>query len=721
MTSVYDIAVKLSVTGNAEQALGSLIKSLGLAELASTKLIKAMGGIGPAITTVGSALAVDGIVNLGKHLVTAGAQVADVAAKLKALGDTDVDVQLDIAAAQKAAQMIGGVTTASALQQLVELRSVTATEAEARAVLETYATAARDLALFNGGHGTQHDVSTILPLLKAAETQGAFNKDVVQPDGTVTKVIDVARINAAIKAAEAALELTNGVLTPSTFMRMTTLAGPAAQQVDWTTWVKEMTEVAMAMGPTGGRGAMMAFKTLVGGAVTKAEAEALQRLGLVKPEDVLKDHGHYSLKQGALQGYDTLTHEGLDQWWHKVALPALTAQNGGKPVDDATIASAFASFPITMQRLLAFFSTNDAQIQKFGAQFDQRQATDAQKALMDSSVTANTQALGAAWQDLMQTLGGPLVTPAIGVLHGLTAGVKEFTALGQVPGVSAGVDLMLGATGVALSLKTISGGIRLLTGISNLASTAVGLEATASGLGAVSGVAGLAGLGASLSGVAVGLGAVVAATALAAKGLGDVAAQHEAYQKAHPDAPYVDPYSGTVVPGVTNKGLLPPTPPASVLPPTPTLPGGGAQGVPSGVAGPQRHSAVTPGLDTDTLAALAAWRVGDPLYPHDTRRGDFLRPSADLRGAPDYTIPGGARALTPAQGKPSAGATAADPMYVRAVDQGSQQPIYLVVDGRVLGQIVAKQLTGQATLPQGGTSAVDLSMGAISSGHQIRS
>jgi hypothetical protein len=656
-TDVFDILVKIGVSGNHEKVLGSLISTLGIAESKVQKLIKSMGGLGAAAGVIGAGLAVKGVVDLGEHLVKAGAQVSDVAAKLKALGDTPVQIQLDIEAAQKVAQLVGGTTTASALQQFVELRSVTTNEEEARAVLQTYATAARDLALFNTSHGTQHDATTILPLLKAAELQGAFNDP-------ITKQIDVTRINAAIKAAEAALELTNGVLTPSVFMRMTNLAGPAAQQVSFEKWIREMTEVGMAMGPTGGRGAMMGFKTLVGGNVTKAEAEALANLGLIKQADILKDNGHYSLKQGALQGYDILTHQGLDEWFHKIALPALTAKNGGKAVDDAAIMSAFASFPITMQRLLAFFNTNQAQIDKFGAQFDQRMGTDANKALMDTSVTANVQALDAAWQDMMQTFGGPLVQPAIAVLHRLTSVGHELSALGEIPGVAIGADGMLGAIGVAATLKTVAGATRMLSGLFRV----LGGAEVAAGVGAATTL----GEGGALVAVASGLSAIVGPALLVASAVGPVVKLFEAIDAELQKLGISN--GGKVVEQMKKEGgvLLPDW-----------APGSGHFGT-----WWRDHLGLGPhGIGPDMSHPMTNDPIGSTIH-----RQSFLVPSGNGAG------------------------TRSNPLIVEAANTA---PVYITLDGRVLAQIVSDRQGHALSLPQQGTSRFDIGIYSPSPGSQF--
>ena len=503
-TDVFSLLVKIGVVSDHTKVLGGLISMLGVAETTTQKLIKSLGGVKGALGTIGALVAAREVVTLTGKLLTAGSAVADVQAKLFALGDTKISVGLDTAAAQAAAQNVGGVTTSSALQQLVELRSVTSNEDEARAVLQTYATAARNLAIFNADHGTSHDVSTILPLLKAGESQGAFNNP-------KTHQIDPDRINSAIKIAEAALEITNGVLTPSVFMRMTNLAGPSAQAMDFNKWVREMLEPAIVLGSGAGRGSMLSAKTLLGGSVTKAEVEALEKLKLIAPSNVLRDHGHFSLKQGKLVGFDTLLHDGLDSWVHKSFLPALQAAHPGKTLDGSDILSALSSFPITMQRLIAFFTTNEPQVIKAGLQLDQRMSTDANAQLMNTSVTANLTALDAAWTDMLQTFGGPLVTPAIAVLHGLTSVGHELSAIGQMPGVGIGADAALLTLGVGSTLKLIAGSARALQGLMAVLGGAEGAAAVtaATTLGGAAGVVGsLASVGAGLTALAAPVAAI---------------------------------------------------------------------------------------------------------------------------------------------------------------------------------------------------------------------
>jgi hypothetical protein len=250
--------------------------------------------------------------------------------------------------------------------------------------------------------------------------------------------------------------------------------------------------------------------------------------------------------------------------------------------------------------------------------------------------------------------------------HRLTAGLKELSAIAQMPGVGIGFDTMLGAVGIAGTLKTLSMATRAIGGSF---AVLVGAEVAGGAAAAVT-----LGSGGGLAAVGAGLTSIVApALAVAGATVGVTKLFTE-----------VDALLQKL--GIANGG------PGRTLDPTQ----GGAPIIkPDWMPGAglgtwwRDHLGLGPhGIGPDMSHPMTNDPIGSTIH-----RQSFLVPSGNGAG------------------------TRSNPLIVEAANTA---PVYITLDGRVLGQMLAGRIADHGSLPQGGTSAVDLGMGPISPGMQIR-
>jgi hypothetical protein len=474
MIDVFKIGVGINMTTNASQVISVLMRDMLGLNIAAGKVEATLGRVGKLAAGLGMIFGGVEILKTMPKLLAMGDKLVEQQVKLKALGVSDAHVTAATNTAVAIVSSVPGSVLDKNLALIRELRGVLKDTAEASAAAPAVATMQQVLA-----HYGIADSGT-LSLLKALDIKGSFIKN---------GQLDVGALTEAVHAATAALSLTGGLLTPQTFYRFTRLAGPAAAAMDTTAYLKDFTEVQLALGPSGGRGMSMAAKTFLGGSLTKPIIGQLEALHLLNPGDISKDHGHYSLKAGHhVAGYDELTQRGFVQWFHDVVQPALTKGGFTGP---AGVMQALSSLPQTEARLFTFFETNWAQIQKFGGQFDQAAAADPTKVFNDGSYIQNMKDLSAAWESFTEELGKDMVPIAIKALKLTTSALQELFAL-TVKYPEAAKDI----TGAVYAF----GGLLVLGGSMKIMSVALGPFA--------SGLKSLVGTGAGITTVGTGLTAV---------------------------------------------------------------------------------------------------------------------------------------------------------------------------------------------------------------------
>ena len=162
-----------------------------------------------------------------------------------------------------------------------------------------------------------------------------------------------------------------------------------------------------------------------------------------------------------------------------------------------------------MRRLVGIFISQAESVTKGAENYDAAKGLDAQKTVMDGSLTANLKAFNEAWSNLMQALGAPLVAEATSMVQRGTVslnGLSQWAAVHpdtvrslEVITVELGAFLALGGsmTVAAAALGPFTGTVRGLVGVLG------GSEIAAAGKAAV-----LLGEGGALLGLASGITAL---------------------------------------------------------------------------------------------------------------------------------------------------------------------------------------------------------------------
>jgi hypothetical protein len=731
MASVYDIAVKLNVSSNHKEILGSFISALGNTGAAVDKLLTKMGGLKGVMGTVGAGIFLDAEVKAAGALIKHGDTVLHQQSLMAQAGMSQQEIARATAQAWKTTSEVMGSNVEDNLQNLRELRGVFGDQLDVPMAHLSQLVRAHQVIGSLLPHANADD--DVFQMAKALEMKGVS--------------MDPAHFDRLLDEMVKASIAMGGKINGGDFLSAMKFGRTAALGWDdkfmgsiLPTLMQEFKSAGLggsgAMGP--GNALMSAYRAVVSGHMNDAAAQEFARLGLIdhSQQGVVGSARHG--EKGAIVGSSLFSRDPY-AWVQQELIPALTAK--GITTPEAIQKEISQLFELrTASQIMGMFATQQQRFEKDAQIIGAAQGVDAAKKTSDTSdPTQVMKNFTSAWDNLLTALGGPLAKDAMEVMKAL---VTPFTALAKAVADNPALAKGLTEVGVALAalstVTLIAGALKFAGAMTELAQAAriaaaadvgAGLTGTATGLRAVAGVSGLTTLGGALSAVAGGLSAIGLAVGVHSmvEGLGHWADQlatgRTDEQQAAKDKALEDLHQKG---WEQFKGWFLGAP-ATAAPP-PALPGGGAQGVPPGVQGPQRHSAVTAPpsvtfsnpdaeqlrkeLALATAQHTADWHVGGALFPETKLSSDFLKGASDIRGGESYHIPGGSQSITPPP-KP-------EPQKVSmTVTLDGTVPIQM--DGRTVAMLIAKQLAAHATLPQGGTSAVDLTMGAISSGQQVRS
>lgn len=508
MIDVFKVGVHIGMSTNATQVLSTMLSQLTGIHIAAGKLERSLGKIGQLAIGIGAVFAGWEVLKTIKPFIEAGDKIIEAQVKLRALGVPEMNISAATKTAQQMVVSVPGSVEDANIDLIRELRGVLKDTAEAQRGAVAVARMQQVLHRF----GVNTDQAGSMQILKALDIKGSF----IGAD----KELNVDALNQSVHMATVAMSLTNGLLTPATFYRFTRMAGPAANAMNTQEYLKDMAEAMMALGPTGGRGLQMAAKTFLGGQMSKAEVGELLHLGILKDDDISKDHGHYSIKTGhQMQGYQELLDKGFAQWFHDVVQPDLASKGFSGP---AGVMQGLGALPVTVQRLFSFWATNWAQNQKFGGQYDKAMGVDQNKVFNDGSLIQNQLALEGAWKSFTEELGKDMVPVAIDALKKLTAAMQlMFQAVVDYPDAAAGVMKL----GYGIAALTTLGGAIVIFNVT-MGPFVAGIRLLV-GMGPALGVAG-AGLGSVAAGLTKILGPISAMAALIGIGVGsDAMIKHQ--------------------------------------------------------------------------------------------------------------------------------------------------------------------------------------------------
>ena len=467
------------MTNNISQVLRIIQRDLfGLnrsVEATGSKINRMSLAAGGAITaSIGGA-----ILGVSVQLAKFGSEIVEVQSRLLQMGVSAGNVHKMSQAAFAQAQATPNVNYADALSALTKGRIVLGSSAES--IRAAHQLVRAEGVLNNWGMGGPVALGQ---LLKAIENRGgAFG-----PDG---KTFSVSTLERNLKMALEAQDITGKLLTPSTILQATKLAGPAARMMDAFAWWSGMAEAAQQMGPSGGRGFGMVMKELSGGPISRMYGERLVGYGLVPASGLihLPHTFQTAIRMGQLKGSDILYHQGLFAWVNQVLVPTLEAHGvHGKKHLMAAVYQTISSQ--TGSRLVADMVTNALGFERTARQMLQAGKVNIFGVQMSTSMTANMHALNGAWLTFLQTIGSPLAKAAIPFLQGVTHFIQEMSSWAHKnPGMVKTLDytaaglgaLAVGLGGLAVGTAAASA-IGLLTGPTGLVALGIGLTSLGKGL-----------------------------------------------------------------------------------------------------------------------------------------------------------------------------------------------------------------------------------------------
>ena len=420
MQKTYKIAVEIAALNSAGPVLALLSKDLlGLGNQAKY-VTRQMGALkvaaGGAIAAMGGAAILGGAYALAKY----GDQVVQAQNRLLAAGATAKSVAAATKAAFNVATTTPGTTPSGNIDLINELRpALGGKTAEAISVLPGIA---KDLIALNmsGMKGFSGQAGV---MVKALDLMGA---------GMKNGKFDPAQFAQAFNELTQVEFATGGLLTPTTLLRIAQTGGFTAQGYSFTQWLQMNLPALLEMGSRAGTGMSATAMQLYGGSASVKTVRGLKEYGLVNPNGVVDDHGQYTIKPGALYGYSDLMHKGIAYWIQHDLVAKLKSEGINSTAGMiAALTSIFGS--VRAARYVMTMATPAGQVMSArDYQLAAKAFNTGPYALEMDSLNSQTTALGTSFTTLLQTLGGPLVLPAINAVAALNTAVLGLSAWAKI-------------------------------------------------------------------------------------------------------------------------------------------------------------------------------------------------------------------------------------------------------------------------------------------------
>jgi hypothetical protein len=422
----WKIGVNIAMTSNASQVLGVLGRDLfGLGKAADQlagklNLVKlaAWGAVG--VLAGGAA-----ITGLGK-LAEKGAELVHQQALFKSAlldsGKTAKQIASDVndatQTAWKATQQVPGTTWAGNLQSIRELRTVFGNTQTAEQQLPNLLKASMILQSLLPGAGAGDQV---FDLAKALEIKG--------------KSMDPQQFNAMLGEFIQAEIASGGKVTGTDFLSAFKFGRTATQS--WSdefvgqilpTLIQEMKGGGMMSGATGpGNALQSAFQAVVGGAMSNKAADEFSHLGLLDAHKIIhtRTGNIKGVEPGGVAGSSEFEANPY-KWVQDYLVPALRSHHITTP--DAIreeIAHLFVNR--TAQQIMTMFATQQQRFEKDAELNRQAGGLNTYAQLLQDDPTMKMKNFTAAWQNLLQALGAPLVDTAYNLMGKLTVAMNDFS------------------------------------------------------------------------------------------------------------------------------------------------------------------------------------------------------------------------------------------------------------------------------------------------------
>jgi hypothetical protein len=290
MSNVYQIGVKIAMSGNSTQFLAALGQQLTGVHLKANQLAGSLNRVKLAFGGMASLAAGAGLFHVLAKTADAAKDLSHELVQIQKLGVTSDQFKNIQAAAQSVAHAVRGTTELDALKAYGSIHSMVGYE-DSLKMMQPLANFAQAMGNTTGNYAQAFDKGAF-EMVRAAELLGKLvNND--------THKVDIEKLKGFLDIGARVVIGTHGKVTPETWLQMAQQGGPAMSGMT-DQGLLSMGIMAQAMGGfRAGTALMSQFQAFKGGVMTQRSAEALKDLGLVGDFDV-KRGGHVVFKKGSL-------------------------------------------------------------------------------------------------------------------------------------------------------------------------------------------------------------------------------------------------------------------------------------------------------------------------------------------------------------------------------------------------------------------------------------
>ncbi len=256
---------------------------------------------------------------------------------------------------------------------------------------------------------------------------------------------------------------THGTVTGSTLFGISQQAGAGVLKHLNDEGIYGIAAMAQVLGGQRVGTSLMALnRQFAGGKMTAQTAAALADNGILQPGEYFTDHGQVVVNASATKRLGEMLQR--DPRTFMDMLVSKMEAAGIKKLEDQMRELHRILGTNTEKRYVMDFLANRNQINAEVARMPLGAGVNGVLANMDSSLSANLSNLNVAFSNLMTTLGGPGVTPAVAVLKGITDAVNAINGSLQDPERLKMVTQVLGAiAGAVGGLLIVAAGIAIGT------------------------------------------------------------------------------------------------------------------------------------------------------------------------------------------------------------------------------------------------------------------
>jgi hypothetical protein len=477
MSNVYQIGVKIAMSGNSTQFLAALGQQLTGVHLKANQLAGGLNRVKLALGGMASVAAGVGLFHVLAKSADAAKELSHELVQIQKLGVTSDQFKNIQAAAQAATRAVSGTTQVDALKTYGSIHSMVGYE-DSLKMMQPLANFAQAMGNTTGNYAQAFDKGAF-EMVRAAELLGKLTN----PD---THKVDIEKLKGFLDVGARVVIGTHGKVTPATWLQMAQQGGPAMSGMT-DQGLLSMGIMAQAMGGfRAGTALMSQFQAFKGGVMTQRSAEALKELGLVGDFNVARG-GHVIFNKGALNTPFTqaMTKDPLAGMQE-----VIKAMNGkGITNIDQQVEKLFQIFGRqTVQRFAHDMLRNMPQMLQERANWGNTLGIKDSNDLADkqdySKVLHN---LSAAWKDFLATIGHS--EAAIVIMQSLTSALKTMTQWAQenpttakiisegliaIAGGLTALGIVMGTLAVASAIAALGVGGAVVAGFTALAA-AVGL------------------------------------------------------------------------------------------------------------------------------------------------------------------------------------------------------------------------------------------------------